>query len=55
MTAGKYFNRGVIALDAPHIGFEVRELVIRLSYLVNMIIGLMFLNPILRLLAEMLF
>jgi sporulation protein YlmC with PRC-barrel domain len=25
MTAGKYFNRGVIALDAPHIGFVVRE------------------------------
>ena len=25
MTAGKYFNRGVMALDAPHIGFVVRE------------------------------
>jgi sporulation protein YlmC with PRC-barrel domain len=25
MTSGKYFNRGVIALDAPHIGFVVRE------------------------------
>ena len=25
MTAGKYFNRAVIALDAPHIGFVVRE------------------------------
>jgi hypothetical protein len=25
MTAGKYFNRAVIALDVPHIGFVVRE------------------------------
>jgi sporulation protein YlmC with PRC-barrel domain len=25
MTAGKYFNRGVMALDAPHVGFVVRE------------------------------
>ena len=25
MTAGKYFNRAVIALDSPHIGFVVRE------------------------------
>jgi len=25
MTSGKYFNRAVIALDAPHIGFVVRE------------------------------
>jgi hypothetical protein len=25
MTAGKYFNRGVMALDAPHIGFVVRR------------------------------
>jgi sporulation protein YlmC with PRC-barrel domain len=25
MTAGKYFNRAVLALDAPHIGFVVRE------------------------------
>ncbi len=25
MTAGKYFNRAVVALDAPHIGFVVRE------------------------------
>jgi hypothetical protein len=25
MTAGKYFNRAVIALDAPHIGYVVRE------------------------------
>lgn len=25
MTAGKYFNRAVIALDAPHVGFVVRE------------------------------
>jgi sporulation protein YlmC with PRC-barrel domain len=25
MTAGKYFNRAVIALDAPHIGFVARE------------------------------
>ena len=25
MTAGKYFNRGVMALDEPHIGFVVRE------------------------------
>src|SRR6476620_8852442 len=25
MTAGKYFNRAVMALDAPHIGFVVRE------------------------------
>ena len=25
MTAGKYFNRGVMAHDAPHIGFVVRE------------------------------
>ena len=24
MTAGKYFNRAVVALDAPHIGFVVR-------------------------------
>jgi hypothetical protein len=25
MTAGKYFNRGVIALDSPYIGHVVRE------------------------------
>jgi hypothetical protein len=25
MTAGKYFNRAVIAPGAPHIGFVVRE------------------------------
>jgi hypothetical protein len=25
MTSGKYFNRAVIALDAPHIGYVVRE------------------------------
>jgi hypothetical protein len=25
MTSGKYFNRGVIALDAPHIGHVIRE------------------------------
>ena len=25
MTAGKYFNRAVLALDAPHIGYVVRE------------------------------
>jgi hypothetical protein len=25
MTEGKYFNRAVIALDAPHIGYVVRE------------------------------
>lgn len=25
MTSGKYFNRGVMALDAPHIGHIVRE------------------------------
>jgi sporulation protein YlmC with PRC-barrel domain len=25
MTAGKYFNRAVMALDAPHVGFVVRE------------------------------
>jgi hypothetical protein len=25
MTAGKYFNRAVMALDAPHMGFVVRE------------------------------
>lgn len=25
MTSGKYFNRGVKALDSPHIGFVVRE------------------------------
>jgi hypothetical protein len=25
MTAGKYFNRAVMAFDAPHIGFVVRE------------------------------
>jgi hypothetical protein len=25
MTTGKYFNRAVMALDAPHIGHVVRE------------------------------
>ncbi len=25
MSTGKFFNRGVIALDAPHIGYVVRE------------------------------
>ena len=25
MTSGKYFNRGVMALDAPHIGYVIRE------------------------------
>jgi sporulation protein YlmC with PRC-barrel domain len=25
MTSGKYFNRGVMALDTPHIGYVVRE------------------------------
>jgi hypothetical protein len=25
MTSGKYFNRAVIALDAPHLGYVVRE------------------------------
>src|SRR5215217_1023213 len=25
MTSGKYFNRGVMSLDHPHIGFVVRE------------------------------
>ncbi len=25
MTSGKYFNRAVIALDAPHFGYVVRE------------------------------
>lgn len=25
MTAGKYFNRAVIALDAPHLGYVVKE------------------------------
>jgi hypothetical protein len=25
MTAGKYFNRAVMALDVPHLGFVVRE------------------------------
>jgi hypothetical protein len=25
MILGKYFNKGVMALDAPHIGYIVRE------------------------------
>ena len=25
MTTGKYFNRGVMALDSPYIGHVVRE------------------------------
>ncbi|AFU60311.1 hypothetical protein Ngar_c33960 [Candidatus Nitrososphaera gargensis Ga9.2] len=25
MTSGKFFNKGVMALDAPHIGYVVRE------------------------------
>jgi hypothetical protein len=25
MTSGKYFNKGVVALDRPHIGFVMRE------------------------------
>jgi len=25
LSKGKFFNRGVIALDAPHIGYVVRE------------------------------
>ncbi|MGB7955371.1 MAG: hypothetical protein WCF23_15440 [Candidatus Nitrosopolaris sp.] len=25
MTTGKYFNRGVMALDSPHVGCVVRE------------------------------
>ena len=25
MTTGKYFNRGVMALDSPYIGYVVRE------------------------------
>ena len=25
MVSGKYFNKGVMALDAPHIGHVVRE------------------------------
>src|ERR671931_2879428 len=25
MTTGKYFNRGVVALDAPYIGYVIRE------------------------------
>jgi hypothetical protein len=25
MTSGKYFNKGVKALDAPHIGHVIRE------------------------------
>jgi len=25
LSTGKFFNRGVIALDAPHIGYVVRE------------------------------
>ena len=25
MTSGKYFNRGVMALDLPHLGYVVRE------------------------------
>jgi hypothetical protein len=25
MTTGKYFNRGVMALDSPHFGYVVRE------------------------------
>jgi hypothetical protein len=25
MTSGKYFNRDVIALDSPYIGYVIRE------------------------------
>ena len=25
MTSGRFFNRGVMALDVPHIGYVVRE------------------------------
>jgi hypothetical protein len=25
MTLGKYFNKGVMALDTPHLGYVVRE------------------------------
>ena len=25
MTSGKYFNKGVLALETPHIGYVVRE------------------------------
>jgi hypothetical protein len=25
MTTGKYFNRGVMALNSPHVGYVVRE------------------------------
>ena len=25
MTMGKYFNRRVVALDSPHVGYVVRE------------------------------
>ena len=27
MTSGKYFNRGVMALNLPHLGYVVRETV----------------------------
>ena len=29
MTTGKYFNRGVMALDSPHFGYVVRETMTR--------------------------
>ena len=25
MTTGKYYNRGVMALESPYVGYEVRE------------------------------
>jgi sporulation protein YlmC with PRC-barrel domain len=25
MVSGKYFNKGVMALDAPHIGYVIRD------------------------------
>ena len=30
MTTGKYYNRGVMALESPYVGYEVRETMTKL-------------------------
>jgi hypothetical protein len=44
MTAGKYFNRGVMALDSPYIGHVVRETDDKLLCLVREMIDTTFQN-----------
>jgi hypothetical protein len=53
MTSGRYFNKGVMALDVPDIGHVVRETETRSLYLVKEKIDMISKNQKFNSLAEM--